>query len=449
MVQIKDIPSEIQWHEGMLLSPQHFQRMSLGQHTLLRFYASLLDRYSWGISTYELDNTAVVDGILRVRHVEALLPDGALVYYDGQTASESLEIDFQKSNLLQENKSVSIYLTVPTQYGKRYQKAVDEGVPDWNNADNRMDLPVLKPVPKLVVEDDLQTMAAHIPLAKIAIEEGTFVLSEFLPPLLSMSTSPKIKKQCIKLADLMRSKSEILSSERKHQEITEAPGMHAEISSKVEKLVSALPLFEALIADEYTSPHHIYLILNHIAGQVCSLNTYMTPPRFSAYDHNDIMASCHPLFEYIASTIDQISKKYLTITLHPNDDPVLPGYVRFTIEPEQLLSEKPILIGFYSRTTHNAEAGLAWLRTAFVASEDQINNIIQHRILGAHREIISEYEPLHLIPREGVVLFRIESDDFITPGQPVIICGSSHQQEASVPDSLILYVDNQPENLGK
>src|SRR5262249_28543467 len=46
----RDLPAAIQWYEGMLLAPQHFQQSSLRQEALLAYHLAALSPYHWGVS---------------------------------------------------------------------------------------------------------------------------------------------------------------------------------------------------------------------------------------------------------------------------------------------------------------------------------------------------------------------------------------------------------------
>ena len=50
-----DIPLAIQWHDGMLLSPQHFQEADRRSERLLAYHAGHAAQYHWGVVHLELD----------------------------------------------------------------------------------------------------------------------------------------------------------------------------------------------------------------------------------------------------------------------------------------------------------------------------------------------------------------------------------------------------------
>ena len=55
-------PDRIQWHEGMLLSPQHFQQEAARVDALVAWHTLASSPYSWGIRKLELDQSLLVAG---------------------------------------------------------------------------------------------------------------------------------------------------------------------------------------------------------------------------------------------------------------------------------------------------------------------------------------------------------------------------------------------------
>ena len=85
-------PDAIQWHEGMLLAPQHFQQQAVrdGQHAI--FHAQHASPYHYGVTELELDAERLASGKLFVSRVEAILPDGLCVRYAADADAEFGEL---------------------------------------------------------------------------------------------------------------------------------------------------------------------------------------------------------------------------------------------------------------------------------------------------------------------------------------------------------------------
>ena len=80
MKRAKDIPAAINWHEGMLLTPQHFQQFAARQEDLVAYAAHAAAPYFWGV--HRLDLLLQPEGLLQVRELEAVMPDGLIVELD-------------------------------------------------------------------------------------------------------------------------------------------------------------------------------------------------------------------------------------------------------------------------------------------------------------------------------------------------------------------------------
>ena len=81
MTDARSIPAAVQWHEGMLLSPQHFQQNGLRAQALQSYLMLAAAPYHWGIKQLEIDPNALQVGTFALTGLEATMPDGLLVAY--------------------------------------------------------------------------------------------------------------------------------------------------------------------------------------------------------------------------------------------------------------------------------------------------------------------------------------------------------------------------------
>src|SRR5215469_18608130 len=77
-MKAQDIPEAIQWHEGMLLVPEHFQQMN-ARLEMLAGYGLSCSPYQWGVRRFEYDANLLASGLVSVTELEAVLPDGLVV----------------------------------------------------------------------------------------------------------------------------------------------------------------------------------------------------------------------------------------------------------------------------------------------------------------------------------------------------------------------------------
>ena len=112
MVDFHKIPQAIQWHEGMLLAPQHFQQSNLRSEELLSYHMASTAPFYWGIRRLKIDPVLLVGGVLRVLDLEAVMPDGLIVVHEHEQDGP-LEIDI--SGCVEEIRlaPLTIHLAVP------------------------------------------------------------------------------------------------------------------------------------------------------------------------------------------------------------------------------------------------------------------------------------------------------------------------------------------------
>lgn len=77
-MNLKQSPS---WYQGLFLQPQHFQFASLHQQQLVIQYMREMLPYPWGVVRMQLEEQALVGGVVELRFIKAVFEDGTLVEY--------------------------------------------------------------------------------------------------------------------------------------------------------------------------------------------------------------------------------------------------------------------------------------------------------------------------------------------------------------------------------
>ena len=83
----------IQWYEGMLLAPQHFQQQELRWHQLMSIHLNHLSTHHWGVIDLEFDPITLPTGLLRILNLKAIMPDGLVVTHLSMPDALPLELD--------------------------------------------------------------------------------------------------------------------------------------------------------------------------------------------------------------------------------------------------------------------------------------------------------------------------------------------------------------------
>ena len=114
MSSAHDLPPAIQWHEGMLLSPQHFQQLVLRGDRLWQYHLGLGLPYHFGVSRLRYESTQLFSGTLRITELEAVLPDSLVIAFRSGPDGD-LQVDLRPHMETAKHTPVMIYLAVPAE----------------------------------------------------------------------------------------------------------------------------------------------------------------------------------------------------------------------------------------------------------------------------------------------------------------------------------------------
>jgi type VI secretion system protein ImpJ len=433
----------IQWHEGMLLLPQHFQQADLRQERLLHFHLSHSAPYSWGVSRLEIDEVLLVEGMFRVLNVEGVFPDGLAFQFDGNKESRSLEADLRvhlEEIVDDSSKFLTVFLSVPVYVPgmsrsdiefPRFSSVSSETVVDENTGEGDVDVPRLQPNIGLYIGEKLPSQYVGFPIAKVGYESNAYVLRPFEAPSLLLSREGEIFRRIFNLAQRARQKLSFLT-ERLNSK-SQRGLMSSETEDAVRLLSSGLVPLETLLQASHIIPFNLYTWLSSFAGQSSALQTGQVPPNFPAYNHRDALESFNAVADFIEAMLDRIQEGY--------------AVVPFEIEGREFkLNLEKDWIGHRLILGVKAPAGLAledlsnWTLQAVIASQEVVASVRDRRVRGAKRRLVEGDSALKLMPAKGMVLAEVTVDEnVIKADQPLHIL-NIEDETATRPVEIVLYV---------
>src|ERR1051326_1756687 len=192
-----DIPAANHWHEGLLLTPQHFQQLTSRHEALVQYNASVYSRFCWGLRRFKHQGISLPTGKLQVLELEAVMPDGLVVLHDANDGGAPLEADLTSFKDIMTDRPLPIYLAVMAgqdgaAYGNsdRYEQFNGGLVAD--PASNRKAREIFRVRPKLTlvpVPGSLPAKYVGFPIARLRYTDSYRFDDEFIPPLLSVVSS--------------------------------------------------------------------------------------------------------------------------------------------------------------------------------------------------------------------------------------------------------------------
>lgn len=434
----KFIP-EIQWHEGMMLSPQHFQQAERRHQQLLNYHINHLAPYHWGVEHLKFDQITLPNGLIRVLELEAIMPDGLLISHSATMASRPLEVDVTEMKADIIDGPTYIYLCVPETttgtssiYGEwpRFISVDGDDVVDENTADNVIRIPRLIPKISLIASPYPPARYVSFPIARIGFSEEAYSLDPFYAPCFRVSQVTHLGEMCADIARRLREKAAYLCEKWQNQIGTP---LISETATQLRPIVESLPKIEPLIHSGVAHPYQLFLGLCHVAGSLSALRLSQVPPSFPPYNHNNIHDTFSPLFEWIDLVIKSIEKTYTVALFNQTDR-------RFHILLQPEFMHEDLMIGIKSSTNMTEGELEHWMKECIIATESHVEDARIRRITGAPRAIVQGQELFDLMPGRNVIIFKVKNDPvFITPGEVLTIINPADREEKR-PLEVFLYL---------
>lgn len=448
MTRASEIPNAIQWHEGMLLAPQHFQQADFRQEGLLSYHAAAISPFHWGIRRLEIDADKLVAGVFWLRHLEAVMPDGLLVRHSQEdSGADGLEVSLDLSAHAEEMRRgpITVHLAVAANVGSlssvsgemaRYDSTSGDPIVDANTGHGQLAIPRLRPRLRLLVADEVPKKFVSMPLARVHHRDESFALSGYEPPRLHVPVSSALGQTCQQIAQRLRAKAAFLADRAQSPIIAERQPLLLETKHMVNSLVAALPPFEALLNSGRAHPFDLYLALCSLVGQVASIGHSLVPPLLEPYHHDDLERSFEAARQYIFQTLEEgINETYLGIPLQWEE-----GAYQTYFEESWL--ERKLILGVRGRQGTPMETTHRWLQQSLIGSESRMTRMRHHRTLGAERKQVDGDSDL--VPSRGILLYSLRCDrQFVVGGEQLQIVNLDDRGHRHRPDAVILYVRNE------
>jgi type VI secretion system protein ImpJ len=437
---LPQLPHRIQWHEGMLLSPQHFQQESARLDALIGWQQLAAHPLAWGLRHLAIDESLLINGLIRVRALEAILPDGMAVTWSSAAGpGPDLELDLKPWVAQLEEQEVPIYLTIGRarslrQAGQpaRFRSVSAEPVED--EVSDALPVDIARAAPHLTLAAGAlpSSMFLHLQLMTVRKDNEVFKRGPFVPALLEVPQDSALRQRAQALAGQMRSKAAFLVKQ------TAVPSSRIEdrlaiVESKfrLSSLVAALPVLEGLLRSPAVSPYALYLALCAQLGPLATLRPGAVPLHPPPWIHADPMAAFGPVLDSLEDFIGEVSQEWRT-ALFDFDGSV------FSLPMEPAWMTSRLVVGLRGQPERES---VAWMAGAVIGSRTVWTSLADRRVLGASRRRIDDAPELGLRASAGYTLFGVEvAESFIVPDQPLVISNANETSAMQRPQEMVLFL---------
>ncbi len=432
-------PERIQWHEGMLLSPQHFQQESARVDALLAWHGLIANPYAWGVRRLDIDQGLLATGLLRVTALDVVMPDGTAVVFVAGQMGGVLEFDLLPLAESLEQAPMNVYLTMgrarsmrdPGQ-PSRFRGVQASSVEDEVSEALPVDVPRMCANLALTAGAVPQSVVMHLQLLTVQKDNEVFKLGAYMPAMVELPQGSTLRGRAQVLAGQMRSKAAFLAKQTAapSSRIEDRLGM-LEQRERLGNLSAMLPLLEAVLRSPVVMPYALYLALCAQLGGLSMLRPGAVPFMPAPWKHTDPWSVFEPLLQSIEDSVGEVSQDWRTQVF---------GFKNgvFSLEVEQQWLGKTLVIGLRGPSEREL---VTWMAGAVVGSETVWTSLSDRRVLGASRKRIDEAPELGVRSSVGYTLFSIEvSSETIVAGQALVISNSNESRAAVRPQELVLFI---------
>ena len=424
----------IQWHEGMLLSPQHFQQESARTDNLVAWQSLNANALAWGVKHFDIDDSLLANGVLRVNSLIAVFSDGTPFVYNAENdAGPALEIDLSQWESILSAGELTVYLALgvhralnsPGQIS-RFQGIDAPAVNDEISEALPIDLPRMTIKGMLMAGDRPSSIYRSMRLLCVRKDNAPT-----LPPLLSLSAEHPIWQSVTHIITQLRIKALFLAK------LTSSPSSRLEERldaleqrHKLSALVQALAGLQAVLTAPEVPPFLLYTSLCQQLGVLSTLRPGAVPIQVPRWHHDDPLVSFEPVLAEIEDLMAEVSQDWRPVVFG------FDGNV-FSLPGDRL----PKATHFYVGLRGQSDAELThWMNGAVIGSQTVWTLLSDRRVLGVSRKKADQVEELGLRASSGYTIFSVElRESFIVTDQPLLISNVNEANLIPRPREIVLF----------
>lgn len=430
----------IQWHEGMLLTPQHFQQESARVDALVGWQALAGQPAAWGIRRLVIDEALLGGGRLRVALLEAVMPNGMAVRFDAAMAQgATLELDLAPFAAAMGQGDVPVFLIIGSARSLRLPgqpamfRPVDGGLVEDEVSEARAE-EVPRMAANLALAAGSLPGSAYTAMQLMTVRQDNLIVRRgaFWPAQLEVPAASSIAQRARALAVLVRSKAVFLGKQSMNPSSRlEDRVALIEQRSRLAHLTLNLPLLEATLDATPLQPLALYMALCAQLGPLAALRPGAVPLAPPAYVHADSHAAFDAVLAHLHDLAGEVSQEWTSLVFAFDGE-----LFSLPMRPEWLGTR--LVLGLRG---HGEPELRRWMEGATIGSRTVSASLRDRRVPGAPRQPIDGAPELGLRDGGGAALFAVTVDaQCIVAGQDLVIGNDNNAQRALRPQEIVLYV---------
>ena len=328
----------IYWHQGLFLQPQHFQHQELYIKSDFNHLNSSLTPFPWGGIEYDINRDSLKNNIVEFNYAKFIFQDGTIVSFPENSILPPRAID---PMMVEQSKPVRVFVALKKLSISQNNVFLNDEKQDSLNLQNQSsrfiaetdsddvkdlysDTPEIKMgrmnyLIKIFFDYELENIHdySYFPVALIEREgEETYYASDFIPPIVHVAGSIKLKKMNENITRQLYSRCSQLE-EYKNPSSSSRPYFSNEYALYLFALMTLnryLPLLDSYMKFDNLHPFSLYTIITQLIGELSSFS-----PRINVfgetknknrllpqYDHENIYYCFFEAGKLISELLDSI-----------------------------------------------------------------------------------------------------------------------------------------------
>ncbi|GAB7528392.1 type VI secretion system baseplate subunit TssK [Pseudomonas sp. 3A(2025)] len=407
---MRSTPDAVCWNDGMHLLPQHFQLQSLRAESLSAQLAANARPWYWGVQTVQIDKLALGAGLVQIKALSAVLPDGLAVDFDPIKDKDfvpQLKVTPQDFG---DQRSLLVYLAVDPLWSAgqlvslvgRLRSDNTTGVLDLSTGSHPENVTVWRPHLRLVLAAG-RSDSVHLPLLRLGCEDNTISLLPYTPPCPLLLPDSPIGARIAELCQLVRDKCKYLAGRWRQAHDTGQNNESAELRMQMSALWARLPELQANLETGVATPASLYLQLTGMAGAVASLQPELGVRAFSPLDFEDLQSGFDEVLQWLELRVKLIRSGYDRRPFSKTQN------VFFITLTDTGKAAQQLVIGLRMPAGSAPQAASEWLQQANIASREHLPALQRQRGGGLSFKPLQRKDQVAYGVDENTQLFMVDA----------------------------------------
>jgi type VI secretion system protein ImpJ len=329
------------WGQGMFLQPQHFQQQDCYHEARLRGYLHWLFPSCWGVKSLVLHEPALRNFMFEIEQCELVTWEGTIVRFQGETLPSNARImprafeqaldpggrplgvflglkrrQWEEENAYLRREAGRTETAVEKQ--RRYSLQEFETPDLFAETGQNASLQYLMHEVRLLFDQDAAVQSEDYELVKIAEVvragegQGAVLSKRYIPPSLSVHTSPALVGMLKEIRDLLTAKGrEFTEYKRQHRIQTMEMGARETAYLLIMQMLNRyIPLFHHHLEVQETHPSVLYALLRQLVGELSTFSETISVlgGPLPAYRHDQLWECFDAAIQVAKELLNELTK---------------------------------------------------------------------------------------------------------------------------------------------